>query len=59
LNNEPKRDFLDLFGEELSFNKNKMEEEIFNWNQPDFDIFSMPLGQREDILGESLFFGSN
>ena len=60
MNNEPKHDlFMDLFGEEQCFKKNKIEEDIFSWNLPDFDLFSMPFGQREDILDESRYFGSN
>lgn len=56
--NEPRNDlFMDLFGEEQNFKKSRMEDEIFNWNQPDFDVFSMPFGHREDILSESQYFG--
>ena len=37
----------------------KMEEEIEEWGHGgELDVFSLPYGQGEDILGESQAYGS-
>ena len=52
--------FLELFREEQMFKRgSKMEEEsVWHIANEDLDIFSLPFGQREDLLGESQYFGS-
>ena len=59
LNQESKNDgFFDLFREDMEVKKsNRMEEELFSCEHQEFVVFSMPFGQREDILGESRPFG--
>jgi hypothetical protein len=58
VNQELKNDpFFDLFKEE-PFKKIRVEEDNFDWSNHDLsDVFSLPCGQREDILCESRLFG--
>lgn len=53
--------FLELFGEEQPFRKIIKVDDESLWNgveAEEFDVFSLPFGQREDMLGESRQFGS-
>lgn len=52
---------MNLFRQEPFSRGRKMDEEEWEWQGAveELDIFSLPFGQREDMLGESQYFGSS